>query len=289
MARVAYVNGRYLPEAQAMVHIEDRGYQFADAIYEVCAIRDGFLVDAGPHLDRLERSAAAIRLALPMERAPLLLVMRELVRRNRVSHGLLYLQVGRGTARRDHAFPPDARASLVITARARRPEAARALAAEGVAVITLPDLRWARCDIKSTALLPNVLAKQAAREAGAFEAWLVDREGLVTEGSSSNAWIVDAAGAVITRPLSPSILGGITRERLIGLARQAGVPVIERDFDTAAALRAREAFLTSATAFVLPVVAIDGTAIGNGRPGAVTERLAALYRDNLPQAGKGSA
>ncbi len=282
-SRIAYVNGRYLPLRDARVSIDDRGYQFADGIYEVCALVDGLLVDAGRHLDRLERSAAALGIVLPMARRPLLLVMRELVRRNAVQHGLLYLQISRGTAPREHAFPATLQAALVMTVRAQARAAGEARAAAGVRVITLADQRWARCDIKSTALLPNVLAKQAAREAGAYEAWLVDRDGAVTEGSSSNAWIVDAAGTLVTRERSPAILGGVTRETLLALALQAGWAVAERRFTVPEALAAREAFLTSATAFVLPVVAIDGVKIADGRPGTLTQRLAQLYRDNLPQ------
>jgi D-alanine transaminase len=276
MSRVAYVNGRYLPHAQAAVHIEDRGYQFADGVYEVIAVVNGRLLDGGPHLARLERSVAELRMAMPMPVASLRAVIAETVRQNRVERGIVYLQVTRGTARRDHPFPKAAMPSLVVSARRLAP--APALAEAGVAVITVADIRWARCDIKSVALLPNALAKQQAREENAYEAWQVDAAGMVTEGGSTNAWIVTADGTVVTRPAENAILNGITRTRLLALARAQSVAVDERAFSVAEAKAAREAFLTSTTAFVLPVVRIDGAAIGNGHPGSVTLALRELYR-----------
>jgi D-alanine transaminase len=281
MSRIAYVNGRYLPHSEAVVHVEDRGFQFADAVYEVWAILDGKLTDAEGHLARLERSLSELSIGWSWTREALLTVVRETVRRNRIRDGLAYLQVTRGVARRDHPFPVDPpRPTLVVTAKALDLEAMEAKAAKGVAVISQPDIRWGRCDIKTVGLLPNVLAKQAAREAGAYEAWLVDGEGLVTEGASTNAWIVDAKGALRTRDTGANILRGITRATLIELAREIQVPVDERPFTLEEAKGAREAFLTAASAFVTPIVSIDGSAVGDGRPGPVVRRLRALYLDH---------
>ena len=278
MSRIAYVNGRYTPHRAARVHVEDRGMQFADAAYEVVASVAGRPVDEEWHFDRLEHSLGALGIAMPMSRAALRAVLSEVVRRNRAADGLAYLHVGRGAAPRDHAFPASAAPSVVATARPARPGAAAALA-DGVSVITTPDLRWRRCDIKSVSLLPNVLAKQEAAAAGAFEAWQVDDRGRVTEGASSNAWIVDGGGAVRTRPPGRDVLAGITRRRLIALARADGMRVVESAFAPEEAKEAREAFLTSTSAFVVPVVRIDESAVANGRPGAATERLRALYAD----------
>lgn len=278
MSRIAYVNGQYLPHAAARVHIEDRGMQFSDAVYEVIAVLDGGLVDRRLHHDRLERSLAALQIARPMGRAALDAVLDEVVRRNRVAEGIIYLQVGRGASSRNHAFPADAKPSVVATARRARPASAAALT-EGVKVVTVPDIRWLRRDIKSVSLLPNVLAKQTAVEADAFESWQVDGDGHVTEGAQSNAWIIEADGTIVTRPESNEILSGITRRRLIGLARDAGLMVAERAFTPAQAMAAREAFLTSTSSFVVPVVQIDDAVIANGRPGTVTEQLRTLYID----------
>ena len=281
MPRIAYVNGRYLPHHAARVHIEDRGYQFADGVYEVMAVEYGQAIDEAGHLDRLERSLGEIRLAQPMSRAALSAVLRETIRRNRVRRGIVYLQVSRGVARRDHAFPRRAtRASLVATARSVT-RAAPQRYPGGVRVITLPDIRWSRCDIKSIALLANVLAKQAAVEAGAYEAWQVDAEGAVTEGASTNAWIVEGGARVVTRPVGNAILSGVTRGVVLGLARAEGLDLDERAFTVAEAKAAPEAFLTSTTSFVLPVVAIDGCAIGGGTPGPVTRRLQAAMDRRL--------
>jgi D-alanine transaminase len=276
MSRVAYVNGRYLPHAQASVHFEDRGYQFADGVYEVIAVSNRRLVDGGLHMRRLARSLAELRIEKPMTERALGLVLAETVRRNRVLDGIVYLQVTRGEARRDHPFPAEARPSLVVSAQAVAPTSQAAIEA-GLKVITLPDIRWSRCDIKSVALLPNVLAKQQAREAGAFEAWQVDDSGFVTEGGSTNAWIIEGDGTVVTRPAENAILNGITRLRLIALAEENGIRVEERAFTVEEAKRAREAFLTSTTSFVMPVVQIDETPIGNGRPGSLSLDLRRLY------------
>ena len=280
MSRIAYVNGEYLPHGQAVVHIEDRGFQFADGVYEVWGVFGGRLADFEGHMARLERSLGELRIREPMSRAALLQVLRETVRRNRVRDGLLYIQVTRGTARRDHPFPSeDTPPSLVITARsvdrARQASGAEA----GVAVITQPDIRWGRCDIKSVGLLPNVLAKQAARERGAAEAWLVDEMGLVTEGSSTNAWIIDADGKLRTRDAQANILRGITRHALLELAEAEGIEVEQRPFSVQEAKQAREAFFTAASAFVMPVISIDGAKVGDGKPGPVTRRLRQLYLD----------
>lgn len=278
MSRQAYVNGQFLPHGQAVVHVEDRGFQFADGVYEVWAVFDGRLADFDGHMDRLERSLDELRIARPMSRAALTRVVRETVRRNRVREGLCYIQVTRGTARRDHPFPPDEVApSVVLTARSVDRTAQEAQAERGVAVITAPDQRWARCDIKTVGLLPNVLAKQAARERGAAECWMVDEMGLVTEGSSTNAWIVDAAGVLRTRDTQSNILRGVTRAALLRLVDEAGITIEERAFSVDEARAAKEAFFTAASAFVMPVVSIDGARIGDGRPGAVTLRLRQAY------------
>ena len=280
MSRVAYVNGRYLPHAHAEVHIEDRGYQFSDGVYEVCEVRGGRLVDERKHLARLERSLTEIRMPVPMSPAALRVVLRETLQRNRVRDGLLYLQVTRGVARRDHGFPPPGtKPSIVVTARSINRANLEAQAETGVAIITVPDNRWERVDIKTIALLPNVLARQSARDQGAREAWFVDRDGFVTEGSSSNAWIVTKAGAIVTRPAAGGILKGITREVALEVATQQGLKIEQRKFTVEEALAAREAFLTSATQVVMPVVRIDGNSVGDGRPGAVARALRARFHD----------
>jgi D-alanine transaminase len=278
MGRIAYVNGRFLPHAEATVHIEDRGYQLADAVYEVWSLFDGKLADAEGHFVRLERSLSELRIAMPMSRRALTLVLREAVRKNRVRDGLLYLQVSRGVAPRDHAFPNgEVRPSVVITVKAVDRAAAEAKAAKGVSVVTTPESRWGRCDIKTVGLLPNVLAKQQAREAGASEAWFVDELGFVTEGAASNAWIVDRDGRLRTRDTNANILRGITRRTLMDVIASEGLEVDERPFTPAEAVAAREAFVTGAGALVLPVIAVDGKPIGNGAPGPLAMRLRRLY------------
>lgn len=277
MSRVAYVNGRFLRHAEAGVSIEDRGFQFADGVYEVWAVLDGRLADAAGHLDRLARSLSELRIEPPMSRAALVQVLRETIRRNRVRDGIVYLQVTRGAARRDHAFPVDTRPSLVVTARRVDFGKEDAKAAQGVAVITTPENRWGRCDIKTVGLLPNVLAKQAAREAGAYEAWFVDADGQVTEGASTNAWIVDAEGRLRTRDTGANILRGITRKTLIELAAALQIPVKEEPFTVAEAKAASEAFLTAASSFLIPITSIDGDPVGTGQPGPVARRLRSLY------------
>ena len=277
MSRIAYVNGRYLPHCDGMVHIEDRGYQFADGVYEVTAVRNGRMVDSEMHLERLERSLSELRIPMPMSARAVLAVMEETARRNRVRDGIVYTQVSRGVARRDHAFPKGIKPSVVMTAKSMDFDSLARKAGEGIKVVSLPDIRWGRCDIKSISLLPNCMAKQEAKDRGAFEAWMVDEDGYVTEGSSTNAWIVDAEGRIVTREVSPNILNGITRRALLQLAADAGTEIVERRFTLDEAKSAREAFLTSTTSFVMPVVEIDGQPVGNGVPGILTERLRQSY------------
>ena len=276
MPRQAYVNGRYLPHGNAVVHIEDRGYQFADGVYEVVPVAQGVLVDEELHLDRLERSLDELSIPMPMSRTALKLISAELMRRNRLTNGFLYMQITRGVAPRDHKFPKYARPALVMTTRQMPPPNAKSLA-EGVGVITVPDIRWARCDIKSVSLLPNVLAKQQAVEAGAFEAWQIDAGGLVTEGTSTNAWIVTQDGKLVTRNANNEILNGITRISLLRVAEAEGVTLEERPFSIEEAKSAREAFLTSSTNFVMPVTRIDDRPVGNGHPGLLTGKLRTAY------------
>ncbi len=278
MGRVAYVNGRFVRHAEAAVHIEDRGYQLADAVYEVWAVFGGRLADAAGHFARLKRSLGELRIAAPMSEAALTIVLRETLRRNRIVDGQIYLQVGRGAAPRDHAFPdPPVAPSVVITAKPLDLAASEARAALGVGVVTVPENRWGRCDIKTVGLLPNVLAKQAAREAGAYEAWFVDDLGLVTEGASSNAWIVDAEGRLRTRDIQANILRGVTRLSVMRLIEESGLALEERAFTVEEARSAREAFVTGAGSLVLPVVRIDGAKVGDGVPGPVAKRLRELY------------
>lgn len=278
MSRFAYVNGHFVRHGEAAVHIEDRGYQLADGVYEVWAVFDGKLADAEGHFARLWRSLDELRIVHPMSEAALTLVLREAVRRNKVREGLVYLQVSRGVARRDHAFPSPAVApSVVITAKSIDRAATNAKAEKGGAVISVPENRWGRCDIKSIGLLPNALAKQAARERGAVEAWFVDDMGLVTEGASSNAWIVDAEGLLRTRDTNANILRGVTRSTLLEVIREAGLPISEKPFTIAEAQAAKEAFITGAGSLVTPIVQVDGVKLGDGKPGPVAMRLRHAY------------
>jgi len=280
MARLAYVNGRYVSHASASVHIEDRGYQFADGVYEVVPIRDGCLVDEEPHLDRLGYSLGELRIPWPMRREALQIILRELIRRNGVDNGIVYLQVTRGVAPRDHKFPARSKPSLVATTRRMRATAPDLLAT-GASVVTRPDIRWRRCDIKSISLLPNVLGKQAAIEAGAYEAWLVDSDGYITEGTSTNAWIVTRDGRLVTRDRSRAILSGITRLALLALLKSDSIAFEERPFTVAEAKTAAEAFLTSSSSFVLPVTRIDDTSIGDGKPGRLTMKLRDIFIEHV--------
>jgi D-alanine transaminase len=285
MSRIAYVNGRYVPHRDAQVHIEDRGYQFADGCYEVVAISGNAFVDTGLHLKRLRRSLDALKIDFPMTDAALTIVMTELARRNGIREGFVYLQITRGVAPRDFSFPAKMRPSLVMTARMKTLIDPRLLS-DGIKVITIPDIRWGRPDIKSVALLPNALGKQKAKEAGAFEAWQVDRDGNVTEGTSSNAWIVTHAGQVITRQANTDILNGVTRLGLLHVIAAAGLTFVERPFSVAEAKSAAEALQTSSTNFVLSVVRIDDTAIGDGRPGPLGKKLGEAYAAYVASGGQ---
>ena len=281
MSRIAYVDGRYRAHAEAGVHIEDRGFQFADGVYEYFAVFGGRLADAEGHFERLWRSLSELRIDPPMSEAALLIVLHETIRRNRFKDGAVYLQITRGVAPRDHPIPnPAPSPTVVVTAKPVDYAEAEAKARNGIKVLTQPDNRWGRCDIKTVGLLPNALAKTAAREAGAYEAWLVDELGFVTEGASTNAWIVDADGVLRTRDTNANILRGVTRKTLLTLASEAGIEVSQRPFTVAEARAAKEAFITAASTFVMPVVAVDGAVIGNGQPGPVSERLRALYVRN---------
>ncbi len=279
--KISYVNGRYLPHAQAAVHIEDRGYQFSDGVYEFIAFYHRRLLDGDLHLNRLERSLRELKIPIPVTRRGLEIIINELIERNGREHGSIYIQVTRGEAKRDHPFPKQPpKPSLVMVVNA--PKAAKAEEIEkGIAVITAADLRWQRRDIKSVSLLANILARQQSVEAGAREVWLFEKDGTITEGSYSNAYIVNAKKEIITRPADYSILAGITRDVVLRLARRSGIKVIERPFTIKEALAAREAFLTSTSGNVLPVIKIDSKMIGTGRPGEVTRKLQALYFDHI--------
>ncbi len=280
MPRIAYVNGRYVRHSSAMVHIEDRGYQFADGVYEVCEIRHGYIVDLTRHLNRLERSLGELRIGWPMSRAALTTVIRETLRRNHVRNGLFYLQVTRGVARRDHIFPSAGTPpSLVVTAKSTDPKIIAAKNANGIKAITVPDNRWDRVDIKSVGLLPNVMARQQAKEAGAQEAIYIDADGMVKEGAATNVWIVDRDGTLVTRPADRGILRGITRTTLIDIGARLGLNIEERKFSVAEMLDAREVFITAATSICFPVVSIDGQTIANGHPGSVSHKIREVFFD----------
>lgn len=280
MPRIAYVNGRYVRHAEAAVHVEDRGYQFADGVYEVCEVARGFIIDMTRHLDRLNRSLSELRIGWPMHRSALELVMREVVRRNGVRDGLVYLQVTRGVAKRDHFFPAvDTKPAIVVTAKRGDPLAAAKRVETGIKVITVPENRWERVDIKTVGLLPNVLARQQAKEAGAQEAWFIDPDGTVKEGAATNAWIVTKDGKLVTRPADFGILRGVTRATVMDVAAKLGLEVEERAFSVEEAKASREAFITAASTVVMPVVAIDEAPVANGHPGSVTLSLRRMFFD----------
>jgi D-alanine transaminase len=279
VSRIAYVDGSYRPHREAAVHVEDRGYQFADGVYEVIAVRGGRLVDEALHLQRLRRSLRELQIESAIGDGPLLVILREVARRNGVDNGIVYLQITRGAAPRDHAFPKAARPVVVVTARRSRPQNPK-FSEEGIAIITIPDIRWQRCDIKSVSLVANVLGKQQAREAGAYEAWQVDPLGRITEGTSTNAWIVTGDNQVVTRFTDNAILNGVTRLALIEIIRREGYSFVERTFTVAEAKYAREAFLTSTTSDLLPVVSIDGDTVADGKPGPLSRKLRAAYIDH---------
>jgi D-alanine transaminase len=275
MSRIVFINGSFVPFEEAKIPIMDRGFLFADGIYEVSAVLNSRLVDNDAHLARLERSLKEIRIPNPYTVAEWTRLEEELVRRNGLVEGTVYMEVTRGVAEREFAFPADAKPTVVMFTQVKN--ISRSPAAEvGVAVVTVEDLRWKRRDIKSVALLAQVLAKQAAAEAGVAEAWMVE-DGHVTEGSSSTAFIITRDGRIVTRPLSNAVLPGITRQSVMRLAEENGLKVEERSFAVDEAHEAAEAFLTSASSFVMPIVAIDGRPVGNGKPGALTRRLRQLY------------
>jgi D-alanine transaminase len=280
MSRIAYVNGQYLPLAHATIAIEDRGLQFGDAVYEVWALRNGRLLDEEGHYARLARSQAALNFPAPIGRGRVAAVVAETVRRNRVRDGLVYLQVSRGTAPRDHVAPRGIAPNMIVTVRRKDWAGPDAAAAKGISVITVPDNRWGRVDIKTVNLLPNTLAKQAAIDAGAQDAWMVDGAGFITESTAQNAWIVTSDGVLVTRPLGHDILPGITRASVKAIAEALQIRVEERLFTVAEAQGAAEAFISSATSFVTPVVGIDGVPVGSGQPGPVSARLRAVYLQN---------
>ncbi|MGH6833582.1 MAG: D-amino-acid transaminase [Methyloceanibacter sp.] len=275
MSRIVYVNGRYVPEEEAKVSVLDRAFLFGDGVYEVTAVLDGRLVDFEPHLSRLDRSLKEIALAPPLSHAELRALHKDLIKRNGVEEGIVYLQITRGSAERDFAYPETA-VPTVIAFTQIRPLIANPYAATGVKVVTIPDLRWKRRDIKSTSMLAQAMGKQEAKLKGAYEAWMVE-DGHVTEGTSSSAFIFDAQGVIRTQPLGHHILPGVTRRAVLRLVALEGVNLEERPFSVAEALSAREAFMTAASAFVLPVVEIDGVTIGDGRPGPVARKFRVLY------------
>ncbi|TWF49808.1 D-amino-acid transaminase [Neorhizobium alkalisoli] len=280
MSRIAYVNGQYVQHADAAVHIEDRGFQFADGVYEVCEVRAGMIVDLTRHLNRLDRSLSELRMAQPMSRAALTHVIREVLRRNHVKNGIFYMQVTRGAARRDHFFPAEGTPpTITITAKNTDPSVVAKKYANGIKVITLPENRWDRVDIKTVGLLPNVLAKQQARDAGAADAIYVDRNGIVMEGASSNVWIVTPQGELVTRPAEHGILRGITRTTVIDVAAKLGLKVVEREFKTEDMLNAREVFFSSATGICVPIVEIDGKTVANGHPGTISASIRDAFFD----------
>ena len=282
MAKISYVNGRFVNHLQAATHIEDRGYQFADGIYEVIAFYNRKFLDEDLHLTRLFRSLKELNIAYPMPEKALKIIMQELLVQNNRDNGTIYMQISRGIAKRDHAFPKNTYPSIVMSitgTKSPKPQEIKS----GVKVITQPDLRWARRDIKSIGLLANILAKQAATEAKAREAWLIDNDGNVTEGAVSNAFIVSKKGEIITHPVNNNILSGITRLVVLDLARKNGLKVIERPFTIKEAKSANEAFLTSTTSNVLPIISIDGEKIGNGKPPEITLKLLEIYYSHIKQ------
>ncbi len=286
MAKISYVNGRYVNHLHASVHIEDRGYQFSDGIYEVIAFYNRRLLDERLHLVRLMRSLKELRIDVPMTERAMRIVMHELIARNDRDDGTLYMQISRGVAKRDHPFPKNTRPSFVMAVtgpKAPKEQETR----EGIKVITLPDERWARRDIKSISLLANILAKQEAAEAKVKEAWLYDEEGIISEGSASNSVIINSKNEIITHPADQHILGGITRHVVLELARKAGFKVIEKPFSVGEAKKAKETFMISTTSNILPVVQIDGNPIADGKPGKITLQLLALYHNHIyRQTGK---
>lgn len=273
MSRIAFVNGQFVAHGQASVHIEDRGYQFADGVYEVCEIRGGKIIDIDRHLTRLAFSLSELQIAPPMCNAALVVKMKQTAQRNYVNDGLLYLQVSRGVAPRNHAYPENVKSSIVLTAKTVSPSSKVNLYKNGVAVISVPENRWSRPDIKTIGLLPNCMAKQEAKEQGAFEAWFVDADGNVVEGSSSNAWIINHNNEIITKTADGTILKGVTRQAILTQIQKLGLTIVERPFSLSEAIKAKEAFVSSATTIVMPVVKIDNHPIGDGTVGDIAKVL----------------
>ena len=286
MSRTVYVNGSYVPEEEAKVSVFDRAFLFGDGVYEVTAVLGGRLVDFEPHLARLDRSLDEIALAAPLSHAALLALHLELVRRNGLDEGLVYLEITRGSAERDFAHP-DRPSPNVVAFTQNRPLIANPYAETGVKVVTIPDMRWKRRDIKSTSMLAQTMGKQEAKLRGAYEGWMVE-DGMVTEGTSSSAFILDAKGVIRTQPLGRHILPGVTRRSILRLAALEGVALEEWPFSVAEALDAREAFMTAASAFVLPIIEIDGVPIGDGRPGPMANRFRALYIEEALKSSVGA-
>jgi D-alanine transaminase len=277
MKRIAYVNGRYVAHREASVSIEDRGYQFADGVYEVIAFYNRILIDGDLHIDRLLRSLKALNIAEPLAgRRALELVMKETVARNGYDHGYIYMQVTRGVASRDHVYRQNMKTSLVITV-AREKKIPEKEMLHGTEIVTRPDIRWLRRDIKSIALLPNVLLKNEAASLAKREIWLTDEKGFVTEGSVSNAYIVTSDGVLVTREEAHHLLSGITRHRLLAIARKMGIAIEERPFTVREAEKASEAFISASTSHLVPVVRINDATLGKGVPGPVFKRLFEQY------------
>ncbi|MFN3144486.1 MAG: D-amino-acid transaminase [Paracoccaceae bacterium] len=281
MSRTVYVNGEYLPEEEAKISVFDRGFLFADGVYEVTSVLDGKLIDFDGHATRLQRSLNELEMAAPVTREELLEIHRQLVAQNEVTEGLVYLQVTRGAADRDFTYPEGVTPSIVLFTQHKK-LAASPVADKGLAVISIPDLRWGRRDIKTVQLLYPSMGKMMAKAAGADDAWLVE-DGHVTEGTSNNAYIVKG-GKIVTRHLGTEILHGITRNAVLRFAREAQMEVEERPFTIEEAQAADEAFVTSATTFVMPVVSIDGATVGAGTPGPVARRLREIYIDESRKA-----
>jgi D-alanine transaminase len=276
MPRIAYVNGRYNNHINACVHIEDRGFQFADGVYEVIHVYNKRFIDLDLHLDRLDRSLRELSIPWPSTRGALNIIIREIIRRNRVKNGSIYIQITRGSNDREFAYPANLLPSLIVYARkAVKDSITRAI--KGYKAISKPDIRWKRCDIKTVSLLPAVMAKQAAVEKGAVEAWLVDDQGMVTEGTSSNVWIINFDNELITRPANNSILSGVTRKTVLLISRKMGLTIKERAFSLIEAKQSREAFCTSSTALVKPIIQIDVDKIGDGKVGPLTKALIKNY------------
>lgn len=282
MAKISYVNGEYTLHRDASVHIEDRAYQFADGVYEVVLLQNGIMIDGKQHFERLERSLKGLRIDTPLSTSSLKIIIKELTRRNRCKDAMVYIQISRGVAKRDHAFPTKTVPSVVITLSPfKLPDSSKTT--KGKETITTPDIRWKRADIKSVSLLPNILAKQQAVEANCIEAILVNDKGEITEGSSTNVFMVNGKGTIITHPTTEQILGGITRSTLVKLARDNGITVEERAFTVDEAINAKELFITSTTKGAYPISAIDGKTINNGMVGEVVKKLQILYKDYINQ------